>query len=214
MQTTSRRKLLRGIGGATLALPWLESLAKTPPQEKPPKRAAWFYVPIGVVRRGFFPGESEAAIPKFTGSRTEVVTDAELSVGLHDWQLTPTQEPLQRVKDKLTFITGLDRTFQEGTDVHAQCASCFLTSAAPHTVTQSPYPQARTFDHVIAETLGKNTPFALLNSAATAIRTIRSRYSSTTFRGMEQNTLHPACVILVRPTIDSSELKVCRPVAI
>ena len=162
MQTTSRRKLLRGIGGATLALPWLESLAKTPLQEKPPKRAAWFYVPIGVVRRGFFPGESEAAIPKFTGSRTEVVTDAELSVGLHDWQLTPTQEPLQRVKDKLTFITGLDRTFQEGTDVHAQCASCFLTSAAPHTVTQSPYPQARTFDHVIAETLGKHTPFRTL----------------------------------------------------
>ena len=32
---------------------------------------------------------------------------------------SPHSRTLQRVKDKLTFITGLDRTFQEGTDVHS-----------------------------------------------------------------------------------------------
>ena len=162
---TTRRNFLRGLGGSTLALPWMESLAKAAAPKKPPLRAAWFYVPIGVVRRGFFPGESEAAIPKFTGSRTEVPTQAEMPVGLNEWKLTPTQQPLQRIKGKLTFITGLDRTFQEGTDVHAQCASCFLTSAAPYTITQSPYPQARTSDHVIADTLGEDHPFRTLESS-------------------------------------------------
>lgn len=159
---TTRRKFLRGLGSSALALPWMESLAKTRDTLQPAKRAAWFYVPIGVVRRGFFPGESEAAIPKFTGSRTEIPKDTQLPVGLNDWTLTPTQRPLHRIKNKLTFITGLDRTFQEGTDVHAQCASCFLSSAAPYTISQSPYPQARTLDHVIAETLGRDTPFRTL----------------------------------------------------
>ena len=46
--------------------------------------------------------------------------------------------------------------------MHAQCASCFLTSASAFTVTQSPYPQARTLDHILAEQLGKDTPFRTL----------------------------------------------------
>lgn len=161
----SRRKFLYGLGGTSLSLPWLESLAAKGignASQTPPTRAAWFYVPIGVVRRGFFPGETDVEIPKFTGSRVRILPKQSLSVGLHDWELTPTQKPLERIKDKLTFITGLNRVFQEGTDVHAQCASCFLTSAAPYTVKQSPYPQARTLDHVIAETIGNDTPFRTL----------------------------------------------------
>ncbi len=62
----------------------------------------------------------------------------------------------------MTLVTGLDRTFQPGTDVHAQCASCFLTSAGSFTVKQSPYPQARTLDHILGEQLGANTPFRTL----------------------------------------------------
>ena len=130
---TSRRNFLRGMGGSALAIPWMESLSKAEEPIKPSVRAAWFYVPIGVVRRGFFPGEDDAAIPKFNGSRTEVKNDAKIKVGIHELELTPTQKPLERMKEKITFITGLDRTFQEGTDVHAQCASCFLTNSAPHT---------------------------------------------------------------------------------
>ena len=161
----SRRKFLYGLGGTSLSLPWLESLAAKgigDPSQTPPTRAAWFYVPIGVVRRGFFPGESDGEIPKFTGSRARILPKVSLPVGLHDWELTPTQKPLDRIKNKLTFITGLNRVFQEGTDVHAQCASCFLSSAAPYTVKQSPYPQARTLDHFIAESIGKDTPFRTL----------------------------------------------------
>ncbi len=161
MNFTTRRSFLRGLSGGVLALPWLESLAASPVR-KPSPRAVWFYAPIGVVRRGFFPGEDEASIPKFTGSRSAVDIDAGIPEGLNPLRLTPTLEPLEKVKGKVTLVTGLDRTFQEGTDVHAQCASCFLTSAAPYTVTSSPYPQARTLDHVVAETIGRDTPFRTL----------------------------------------------------
>ena len=60
----SRRTLLKGFGGATLALPWLESLAASSSDASPPLRMVQFYVPIGVVRRGFFPGEADHVIPK------------------------------------------------------------------------------------------------------------------------------------------------------
>jgi len=162
MTHTSRRAFLRGIGGAALALPWMESLGLAAANKKPAPRAAFFYVPIGVVRRGFFPGEENGPIPKFTSNRQALKNGARIPVGVHPLKLAPTLEPLEKVKDKVTLVTGLDRTFQPGTDVHAQCASCFLTSASAFTVTQSPYPQARTLDHILAEQLGKDTPFRTL----------------------------------------------------
>ena len=162
MTHTSRRAFLRGLGGAALALPWMESLGLAAANKKPAPRAAFFYVPIGVVRRGFFPGEENGPIPKFTSNRQALKNGARIPVGVHPLKLAPTLEPLEKVKDKVTLVTGLDRTFQPGTDVHAQCASCFLTSASAFTVTQSPYPQARTLDHILAEQLGKDTPFRTL----------------------------------------------------
>ena len=162
MTHTSRRAFLRGFGGAALALPWMESLGLAAPNKKPAQRAAFFYVPIGVVRRSFFPGEENGPIPKFTSNRQALGNGARMPVGVYPLKLTPTMQPLEKVKDKVTLVTGLDRTFQPGTDVHAQCASCFLTSASAFTVTQSPYPQARTLDHILAEQLGKDTPFRTL----------------------------------------------------
>ena len=162
MTHTSRRAFLRGLGGAALSLPWLESLGLAAANKAPAKRAAFFYVPIGVVRRGFFPGEANGPIPKFTSNRQALGNGARIPVGVHPLKLTPTLQPLAKVKDKVTLVTGLDRTFQPGTDVHAQCASCFLTSAGTFTVKQSPYPQARTLDHILGEQLGANTPFRTL----------------------------------------------------
>ena len=145
-----------------MALPWLESLGRAAQTKAPALRCAWFYVPIGVVRRGFFPGEANAAVPKFTSNRKALSNDARIPVGLRPLELTPTMKPLAKVKDKVTLITGMDRVFQPGTDVHAQCASCFLTSATPFSVTQSPYPQSRTLDHLVADSIGGNTPFQTL----------------------------------------------------
>ena len=162
MTHTSRRAFLHGLGGAALSLPWLESLGLAAPNQKPAQRAAFFYVPIGVVRRGFFPGEENGPVPKFTSDRKALGNAARIPVGVHPLTLTPTLQPLEKVKDKVTLITGMDRAFQPGTDVHAQCASCFLTSAGTFTVKQSPYPQARTLDHILGEQLGADTPFRTL----------------------------------------------------
>lgn len=164
MNPTTRRTFLRGAAGATLALPWLESLAvsKTP-AAKPARRLAIFYVPIGVVRRGFFPGEHDAEIPKFTSSQEEIPRKAEIAVGLHPLEkLTPTQQPLKPIQDKVTLITGMDRFYKHGSDVHAQCASCFLSSATAHSVQSSVYPLARTLDHIVADHVGDATPFRTL----------------------------------------------------
>ena len=61
---TTRRGFLRGLGGSALALPWMESLGSQTLASGVSKRMAHFYVPIGVVRRGFFPGEADSVIPK------------------------------------------------------------------------------------------------------------------------------------------------------
>ena len=164
MKTTTRRSFLRGSAGATLALPWLESLAvANTATAKPAQRLAIFYVPIGVVRRGFFPGEEDAAIPKFTSSQKEIQRKVDIPVGLRPLEkLTPTQQPLERIKHKVTLITGMDRFYQNGSDVHAQCASCFLSSATAHSVESSVYPLARTLDHIVADHVGDSTPFRTL----------------------------------------------------
>ena len=77
-------------------------------------------------------------------------------------ELTPTMRPLDSVKDKINLITGLDRTFQIGTDVHAQCASCYLSSAMPYSIKKSAWPLDRTLDHIVADSIGTETPFPTL----------------------------------------------------
>ncbi|MEM9646736.1 MAG: hypothetical protein AAF989_17220, partial [Planctomycetota bacterium] len=101
MNATSRRTFLRGAGGAALALPWLDSLASARAGKSIPQRMVHFYVPIGVVRRGFFPGEADSVIPK--GNLGNVMEslgeqDPNLSVKALD-HLTPTMEPLGAMKD-------------------------------------------------------------------------------------------------------------------
>ncbi len=160
----SRRSVLRGIGGASLSLPWLESVNAQSSAEQSPLRMVHYYVPIGVVRRGFFPGESDHVIPagnlgnvmQSLGKQDPKFSDRPLDV------LTPTMQPLESIKDKVSLITGMDRTFQAGTDVHAQCASCYLSSAKPYEVQGTAWPLDRTLDHLVADVIGKQTPFRTL----------------------------------------------------
>ncbi|WP_259635059.1 DUF1552 domain-containing protein [Stieleria sedimenti] len=172
MHRTSRRTFLRGLGGAALSLPWMESLVTAGSAIRVPKRMAHFYVPIGVVRRGFFPGEANDVIPK--GNLGNVMT----SLGKQDpffsvkplGELTPTMRPLDPFKNKINLITGMDRTFQQGTDVHAQCASCYLSSAEPYTIKGTAWPLDRTLDHLVADRVGKATPFATLEFSCNSHR--------------------------------------------
>ena len=125
---------------------------------------AHFYVPIGVVRRGFFPGEAEHIIPEGNLGRLMKSLgkqDSNFSVKPLD-QLTPTMQPLEGFKSKINLITGMDRTFQQGTDVHAQCASCYLSSAEPYTIKGTAWPLDRTLDHLVADHVGTKTPFPSL----------------------------------------------------
>lgn len=164
---SNRRTFLRGLGGAVVALPWLESLSLSSSASEaaaPAQRMAHFYVPIGVVRRGFFPGESDHIIPK--GNLGNVMA----SLGEQDptfkvsplEELTPTMQPLEPWKHKINLVTGMDRVFQNGTDVHAQCACCYLSSAAPYTIKNSAWPLDRTLDHIVADKVGDKTPFKTL----------------------------------------------------
>lgn len=168
MNATSRRSFLRGIGGATLGLPFFESLQAA--AAAPATRFAMFYVPIGVVRREFFPGEAGTTIPKFTSSQQPIEGRKEMKTGRHELPTTPTLEPLQPVREHLTLITGMDRSYQEGTDVHAQCGSCFLSSATPYSVKESPYPLDRTLDQMIADQVGGETPFRTLEFSCNSHR--------------------------------------------
>jgi hypothetical protein len=164
MKNIGRRTFLRGLGTSALALPWMESLAVGSKNYKIPQRAAFYYVPIGVVRKTFFPGEGKSSVQRnFNNDNFDAEsTRSNMGVGLYDLKLTPTMKPLDGLKDKVTLITGLDRTFQPGTDVHAQCASCFLSSASPFSLKHTPYPQARSLDHILADEIGKDTPFKTL----------------------------------------------------
>ncbi|EMI42283.1 DUF1552 domain-containing protein [Rhodopirellula sp. SWK7] len=172
MQSINRRNLLKGVGGAALALPWMESNAAPGAVAPVAKRMAHFYVPIGVVRRGFFPGEASDVIPK--GNLGNVMKslgkqDPFYSVRELD-ELTPTLQPLGQFKDKINLITGMDRTFQEGTDVHAQCASCYLSSARPYTIEGTAWPLDRTLDHLVADQIGNDTPFRTLEFSCNSHR--------------------------------------------
>jgi hypothetical protein len=172
MHTTTRRRFLQGLGGTALALPWLESIASAAPAGQVAQRMAHFYVPIGVVRRGFFPGEAKHIIPK--GNLGGVMKslekqDPKFSIKPLD-QLTPTMQPLESLKKKINLITGMDRTFQQGTDVHAQCASCYLSSAEPYTIKGTAWPLNRTLDHLVADHVGKKTPFATLEFSCNSHR--------------------------------------------
>ena len=70
----TRRKFLKA-NGAVLTLPFLPSLALADGEtisgsgdpSKPSKKLVIMYVPNGLVRRCFFPGEEEADLPGFVG---------------------------------------------------------------------------------------------------------------------------------------------------
>lgn len=165
----TRRRFLAAGGGAALSLPWLESFAchaaakDGSKQSKPAQRLAFFYMPNGIVRRGFFPGEGDRPLPSFANQNNVWRFEGKPTpVGTHPLTFTPTLAPLHKMRDRISMITGMDRTFQHGTDSHAQAASCFLTSVAPFEVQNSAYPLARTLDHIAADSIGQTTPYSTL----------------------------------------------------
>lgn len=131
MKTLPRRTFLRGLG-VSLALPYFEAQAAK--GDLPPQRYAFIYTPNGYNQQAF--------LPKSTGT---------------NWELTPTLQPLARVRDDITLVTGLDRKFVGGTGVHAQCGSCWLTSSATEETLDGGFPTNTTLDQIIAREIGGGT---------------------------------------------------------
>lgn len=167
----SRRKFLKA-NGAMLALPFLHSLASGEDRAangaKPSKKLVIMYIPNGIVRRCFFPGEEEAELPGFIGGfdadKMKAQRRIENKPGFYPLELTSTMQPLADLTNDVTLITGLERTYKNGQDVHAQGASCYLTSLSPAQAAAKGirHPNGRSLDQVIGDAVGRSTIFNTL----------------------------------------------------
>jgi hypothetical protein len=165
----SRRKFLIA-NGAVLTLPVLPSLANKlkSSDKKPSKKLVIMYVPNGLVRRCFFPGEEEGVLPGFVGGfnadKTKNQKRKQNKPGIYPLKLTSTMQPLAKHTSDISLITGLDRTYKNGQDVHAQGASCYLTSLSPEMAAAQGirHPNGRSLDQVIGDRIGQSTVFKTL----------------------------------------------------
>jgi hypothetical protein len=164
----SRRQFI-STSGATMALPFMPSLARG--SEKallPNKKLVMMYIPNGILRRYFFPGEEDAVLPGFVGgfNADKFKNDKRIlnKPGIYPLEFTSTMQPLVKHKDDVTMVTGLDRTFKNGQDVHAQGASCYLTSVSPEQAAEKGmrHPNGRSLDQVIGDKVGHTTVFNTL----------------------------------------------------
>ena len=175
----SRRKFIK-TGGATMALPFLhsvpEAMAAAKKGEKPDKKLVIMYIPNGIVRRCFFPGEEEGTLPGFVGGfnadKTKNQKRKQNKPGIYPLELTSTMQPLADHTRDVTLITGLDRTFKNGQDVHAQGASCYLTSLSPVQAAEQgiKHPNGRSLDQVIGDKLGHKTVLNTLEISCNGFR--------------------------------------------
>lgn len=164
----SRRQFLRA-NGAMMALPFLPSVAgKAIAATRPDKKLLMMYVPNGLVRRCFFPGEENGELPGFVGGfNADKIKDQKRiknKPGIYPLELTSTMQPLAKLTHDVTLITGLDRTYKNGQDVHAQGASCYMTSVSPEQAEQEKmrYPNGRSLDQIIGDKVGHSTVFKTL----------------------------------------------------
>lgn len=168
----TRRQLIKA-NGAVLALPFLHSIAPAmsgalAKVNKPAKKLVIIYIPNGIVRRSFFPGEEDQEKPVFVGGfdadKFKNARRIQNEPGIYPLELTPTLQPLADHIEDVTLVTGLDRTYKNGQDVHAQGASCYLTSLSPVQAAERGirYPNGRTLDHVIGDRVGLDTVFKTL----------------------------------------------------
>ncbi len=154
-----------------MALPFLHSVAGADDKKvspRPHKKLVMVYLPNGIVRRCFFPGEEKSEIPGFVGGfnadKTKDQKRLKQKPGIYDLEWTSTLQPLKEHADDITMITGLDRSFKNGQDVHAQGASCYLTSVSPEQAAEKGWrhPNGRTLDQIIGAHVGNQSVFNTL----------------------------------------------------
>ena len=164
----SRRQFI-STSGATLALPFLPSLSGASAKALlPNKKLVMMYIPNGILRRYFFPGEENAVLPGFQGGFNADKSKDNVRIqnepGIYPLEFTSTMKPLLKHKDDISMVTGLDRTFKNGQDVHAQGASCYLTSVSPEqaAVKGMRHPNGRSLDQIIGDNVGHTSVYNTL----------------------------------------------------
>ena len=152
-----------------MALPFFPSLAKGKSANLlMNKKLVMMYIPNGILRRYFFPGEEDAVLPGFVGGfNADKSKDTKRIInepGIYPLEFTSTMGPLLKHKEDITMVTGLDRTFKSGQDVHAQGASCYLTSVSPRQAEERGmrYPNGRSLDQVIGDKVGHTSVYNTL----------------------------------------------------
>ena len=175
----NRRNFLK-TKGAVLTLPFMPSLLhadeKATNGATPSKKLMLMYIPNGIVRRCFFPGEEEAELPSFIGGfnadKTKKERRLENVPGIYPLELTSTMEPLKDIAKDITMVTGLERSYKNGQDVHAQGASCYLTSLSPMQAQEQgiQHPNGRSLDQVIGDAIGHSTIFNTLEVSCNGFR--------------------------------------------
>ena len=138
--------MLRGMGAA-IALPLLDAMLPSSvsaavsgaaAQAAPPLRMAMFFLPNGMNMAQFLPTEAGKG-----------------------YSLTPTLEPLAKVKSELTVLSGLAldgaRAQGDGGGDHARSAAAFLTGAHPVKTAGADIHNGVSMDQVAANKIGSET---------------------------------------------------------
>ena len=136
-RSTSRRTFLRGLG-ATMGLPFLESLHAATASAKPPLRFGWIFFPNGMVRDFWTPqGEGR------------------------DFQFNQTNAALAPVRDHITLIGNLAhdkaRENGDGGGAHARNGATYLTGVQAKKTGGKDIHAGVSIDQVIANQLGQHT---------------------------------------------------------
>jgi hypothetical protein len=155
--SVSRRRFLRGLG-ACMALPALESvhpltLLATPSGKAvaaaAPRRMAFLYFPNGALHRHWWPKGD-------------------------DFTLNRTMEPLEKIKNKLQVISGLDHKNStpgpDGPGDHARAGGTFLTGVRVKKTAGGDIHAGISIDQLVAQSVGHLTRFPSLELSCDAVR--------------------------------------------
>jgi hypothetical protein len=134
----SRRAVLKGVG-ASIALPWFESLrAMAAPSGDPPMRMAFVVFPNGV------------QMPEWTPAQVGALGE-----------LPATLKPLDKLKKRFLVLSGLTcdgaRAHGDGPGDHARASAAFLTGAHPVKTSGKGIRVGVSVDQFAAEHAGQST---------------------------------------------------------
>ncbi|MBM3793207.1 MAG: DUF1552 domain-containing protein [Acidobacteria bacterium] len=142
-QFLSRRALVRGAGGAAMALPFLDAMrpALAGPAEAGSKalqarRVAVVYVPNGIIMNQW--------LPQGTG---------------RGFRMARVLKPLERHRSHITQITGLSNPAASGSKggAHAKASGSFLSAAQPKHTAGADVRAGVTFDQLLAQRFAAET---------------------------------------------------------